>query len=161
MKLYLIQHGDAVAKERNADRPLSEKGVADAQRLAVLMARSRPDVTRIIHSNKTRARETARHLSDVLGPDLSVEEAVSGLAPNDSTDLIFEAIGQWTENVVIVGHLPFLGRLLSRLMTQMTTGTEDAQLVDFVPGTAVCLERKAADGPWIISSVLGPGVMGR
>lgn len=157
MKLYLIQHGDSVSKEQNADRPLSEKGVGDAQRLAVFMARSRPGIARIIHSNKARAQETARHLSEALGPDLSVEEAVSGLAPGDSTDLIYEAIGQWTENVVIVGHLPFLGRLLSRLMT----GNEDAQLVDFVPGTAVCLERRAAGGGWIISSMLGPQVMGR
>lgn len=157
MKLYLVQHGDSVSKEQNADRPLSEKGVIDAQRLAVFMARSRPNVARIIHSNKIRARETARHLSDTLGPELSVEEAVSGLAPNDSTDLIFEAIGQWKEDVIIVGHMPFLARLLSRLMT----GGEDARLVDFVPGTAVCLERKSADGPWIISSVLGPQVMGR
>ncbi len=154
MQIYLVQHAEAVTEAENPLRPLSEKGVADAQRLAVFMARSKPGVARIIHSDKLRAKETARHLSDVLGAGPSVEEAVTGLAPGDSTDMIFEAIGQWTDNTVIVGHMPHLGRLLARLVA----GAEDASLVEFVPGTAVCLRRD--DGPWLIAWMLAPEVMG-
>jgi len=29
MRVYLVQHGEAVSKEENPDRPLSEKGAAD------------------------------------------------------------------------------------------------------------------------------------
>jgi len=154
MKLILVQHAEPVTKDVNAQRPLSDKGAGDAQRLGVFLARSQAGVSRIIHSDKLRARETARHISDALGAGPAVEEAVTGLSPNDTTDMLFEAVNQWTDSAVIVGHMPHLGRLLARLVA----GAEDAALVTFVPGAAVCLQRD--DDRWLIAWMLAPEVMG-
>ncbi len=49
MKLYLVQHAEAVPAEDNPDRPLSDKGRTDVQRVASFLARS-VRVGRIIHS---------------------------------------------------------------------------------------------------------------
>ncbi len=37
MRLYLVQHGEAVTKAVDPDRPLSEQGRADVERLAIWM----------------------------------------------------------------------------------------------------------------------------
>ena len=109
MKLYLVQHGEAVSKEDNPDRPLSEKGRADVERMASFLARS-ARVARVIHSGKARARETALQLSQVLGPGMVVEEAAVGIAPNDSTDALAKAVetlgDEDNADIMVVGTSP-------------------------------------------------------
>ncbi len=154
MRVYLVQHADAVPAEDNPDRPLSDKGRTDVQRVASFLARS-VRVGRVVHSPKTRARDTAVLLAQVLGPGGAVEEAVSGLAPNDATDGLAEAIAGWSEDVIVVGHLPFMGRLASRLVA----GSEEANVAAFQPGTVVCLER-ADDGGWTLAWMVRPELLG-
>ncbi len=49
MKLYLMQHGDAVAKDIDPDRPLSKTGLADVKLVAASL--SQPiEISRIVHS---------------------------------------------------------------------------------------------------------------
>ena len=76
MKLYLVQHAEAVPAEDDPDRPLSDKGRTDVQRVASFLARS-VRVGRIVHSPKMRARDTAVLLAQALGPGGVVEEAAS------------------------------------------------------------------------------------
>ncbi len=154
MRVYLVQHAEAVPAEENPDRPLSEKGRNDVQRVASFLARS-VHVGRIVHSPKARARDTAVLLAQVLGPGGVVEEAVSGLAPDDATDGLAEAIAGWSEDVIVVGHLPFMGRLASRL----AAGSEEANVAAFQPGTVVCLER-ADDGGWTLAWMVRPELLG-
>ena len=97
MRIYLVQHGEAVPEAENPERPLSDKGRQDVQRLAVLVARSGVCVSRVLHSPKARARDTAVLLSKVLGPNGVVEEVDQGLAPNDTTDAVAGAIAGWEE----------------------------------------------------------------
>ncbi len=161
MRLYLVQHGDAVAKEANPDRPLSEKGTRDVQRLAVFLARSGVNVARVLHSGKLRAAETAGLLAKVLGPGDVVEEAVSGLGPKDSTETLAAAIGEWSgaaepEDVMLVGHLPHMGRLASRL----AAGNTDAAVAAFEPGTVLCLEHVEGED-WTILWMAGPRFIGQ
>ena len=80
MRVYLVQHAEAVPAEDNPDRPLSDKGRTDVQRVASFLARS-VRVGRIIHSPKMRARDTAVLLAQVLGPGGVVEEAVISSFP--------------------------------------------------------------------------------
>ena len=61
-----------------------------------------------------------------------------------------EEICQWTDDALLVGHQPFLGKLVSRLIAER----EDPPVVRFVPGTAVCLE-KEAEG-WSIAWMMPP-----
>ncbi|NQU61315.1 MAG: phosphohistidine phosphatase SixA [Rhodospirillales bacterium] len=156
MRLYLVQHGAAMPKDENPEKPLSENGIEDVKRVASFLARSRVSATRVIHSGKLRALATALLLAEVLGPGNMVEEAASGLAPNDATDEFFDAIEEWTEDTIIVGHLPYMSKLVSRL----TTGDEEETVVHFKPGTVACLERGENGGGWTVSWFVRPELLG-
>ncbi len=156
MHIYLVQHGAAVSKDENPKKPLSDNGREDVKRIASFLARSRLSAARVIHSGKLRALETALLLAEVLGPGHLVEEAASGLAPNDSTDDFFAAIDGWTEDTIIVGHLPFMSRMAARLVT----GDEDETVVHFKPGSVACLERGENGGGWTVQWFIRPELLG-
>ena len=157
MRLYVVQHGDALAKERDPDRPLSEKGRADAERLADFLGRRGVRVGRVVHSGKTRARQTADILARVLTPGRE-SEARAGLDPNDPTDAFADEAGRAGGDVVVVGHLPFVGQLVARL----AAAREDAGVVAFRPGGMVCLERGEGGegGGWAIAWMVRPELLG-
>lgn len=156
MKIYLVQHADAVAKQQDPARPLSEKGRTDTERMASFLARSGVKGGRVIHSGKLRALETALLLAQVIGPGNVVEEAEDGLAPNDPTDRLTDAITGWPpdEDVIVVGHLPFMNRMVSVL----TAGSDEAGVVAFEPGTIVCLD-ETEDG-WSVEWMVRPSLLG-
>jgi phosphohistidine phosphatase len=156
MRVYLVQHGAAVPKDEDPERPLSASGREDVKRMASFLARSRVSVARVIHSGKRRAMETALLLSGVLGPGSVVEEAADCLQPDDPTDRLAEAIEKWTEDILVVGHMPFMGRMVARLVA----GDEDEPVVNFKPGTVVCLERGENGSGWAIAWVVRPELLG-
>ncbi len=153
MNLYLAQHGEALPKEIDPDRPLSEQGLRDAERLAECLGRSGIGVARVLHSGKTRARQTAELLVATMPPEESVEES-AGLAPNDATDWLAGEVAKWERDTLVVGHLPFMDKFVARLLT----GREEESVVAFVPGSLVCLERGEA-GRWTIAWMLRPEVV--
>ncbi len=164
MRVYLVQHAEAVPADENPDRPLSEKGRNDARRVASFLARS-VRVGRVIHSPKTRARDTAVLLAQALGPGGVVEEAASGLAPDDSVEFAADFIAGSSDDTMVVGHLPFMGRLAAYLVA----GSEDADVVAFRPGTVACLERtdgedaehgEDGEGDWAVAWMVRPGLLG-
>ena len=79
MKLYLVQHGEAVSKAENPERPLSEQGQSDISRIATFLAGD-IRISRVIHSGKERAFQTAQILASALSPGMDVE-AVDGDQP--------------------------------------------------------------------------------
>ena len=147
MHLYLVQHGLAQPKDENSERPLSDRGRTDVGRMASFLARTRPAISRVIHSGKLRAAQTALIFAETLGPGRIVEQAVDGLAPNDETDLVSDAINDWTEDTMIVGRLPHLAKLTSRLVV----GDPDKTVIHFQPGTVACLERGENGGGWTVA----------
>ncbi len=164
MRVYLVQHAEAVPAEDNPDRPLSDKGRDDARRVVSFLARS-VRVGRVIHSPKTRARDTAVLLAQALGPGGVVEEAASGLAPDDSVEVAADLIAGWSEDTMVVGHLPFMGRLVSHLVA----GSGDADVAAFQPRTVACLERAGGEdaedgengeGDWAVAWMVRPGLLG-
>lgn len=157
MRLYLIQHGEAVAKEVHPDRPLTDSGRDDVRLVGALLAGAGVGISRIIDSGKVRARQTAEILASAVAPGISVEDVTDGLAPNDSTDWLAGAVDRWTGDTMAVGHLPFMGRMVSRLVA----GCEDRGIVDFRPGSVVCLERTEGAGGWTIAWMVRPELFGR
>lgn len=155
MHVYLVQHGAAVPKDENPERPLSEGGREDVKRMASFLARSRVSANRVLHSGKLRAVETALLLATVLGPANVVEENAGQLAPNDPVEPMFSTIDTWTEDTIVVGHLPFLSKLVSRLVT----GDEDETVVHFKPGAVACLERGENGGGWTVQWFLRPELL--
>jgi phosphohistidine phosphatase len=153
MKLYLVQHGDALAKDIDPDRPLSEKGQSDVKHIASFIS-EHMEVPRVLHSGKTRARQTAELLADSIASGLSVE-AISGISPNDPVeDFAQQLIGR-NEDVLVVGHLPFMAKLVAWLVT---TGTDEQAIVSYQPGSIVCIE-SAEDGRWLIQWIIRPELL--
>lgn len=152
MKLYLMRHGDYVAEDVRHGNPLSEKGQTEVSLLAEFLNERRLTVSRIVHSEKLRAQQTANLIAKGFFCDKAPEE-LPGLNPADEVETLAEQINAWEEDVVIVGHLPFLGRLTGLLVVR----NESKEIVSFQAGTIVCLE-KVENTRWIINWVLGPGL---
>jgi phosphohistidine phosphatase len=93
-----------------------------------------PAPARILHSGKLRARQTAEILAEGLsGPE---PRAAPGLLPLDPIAETVEGVSLETEDLALVGHLPFVDRLATRLVT----GREGSAF-DFAPGAVLCLSR--------------------
>jgi phosphohistidine phosphatase len=150
MKLYLAQHGNAVAKEEDPARPLSEQGERDVRSMASRLGDAGIQVTRVWHSGKLRAAQTAEILAKETLSGRKTE-CIKGLGPNDPVAEFATDADVWDEDTLVVGHLPFMSRLLSLLLV------DDAghELVRFSPGSVVCLERDAADR-WVLAWMLRP-----
>ena len=106
IKLYLVQHGEAVPDAENPERPLTPRGREDIRRLAAFLA---------------------------------------------------EAVAEWQDDTLVVGHQPFMSRLVSRLLL----GREQPTIVEFTPGTIACLARRPVTGAWYLAWVLAPELLRR
>ncbi len=153
MRLYLVQHGEAVSKEIDPDRPLTAKERQDIGRLASFLSRGGVSVSVIIHSGKTRAGETAEILAQTIAQEGKIEGA-AGLDPLDSPSEFSTRLKGRSEDLAIVGHSPFLAKLVSHLIS----GNDESALVALVPGTMVILER-TDEGAWVITNMLQPHML--
>jgi phosphohistidine phosphatase len=148
MQLFLVRHGQAVAKTEDPSRPLTEPGSEVVRQMAVLAARSGVMVDEIRHSGKLRAQQTARILADALEPPSGVN-AAEGLDPGDDVAAMAEVIAAEEGRLMLVGHLPFLGRLAGLLVA----GNPDAPVVRFHTASIVRLvfERGSWSVDWAVS----------
>ena len=153
MKLYLVQHAEACTKDVDPQRPLTEQGVQDMARLAARLKHAGIEVGRIIHSGKLRAKQTAESLAQALAPGLELE--TSGLLnPNDNPKAFDWQSESWDTDTLIVGHLPFMARLVSHLLAE-----DELRIVaGFTPGSIVCLESHH-DGHWQLNWMLRPELL--
>jgi phosphohistidine phosphatase len=148
VRLYLVQHGQAKTEEEDPDRPLTDHGVDDVTRVAAhAVEKLGVRAPRVIHSGKTRARQTAEVWGGLLGAGVEQGDA---LAPNDDPTTWVERLATATDDLVLVGHLPHLARLVGQLLT----GDSDHPVVRFRPGGLVALE--PADSGWLVWLVLPP-----
>lgn len=130
MHLYLVQHGDALPKDLDPARPLSDKGQADIGRLAHWLGQRGVKVAEIVHSGKMRAVQTAELLASVAESCDRIREG-SGLGPNDSPQAFLEALRDRQGDILVAGHMPFVARAVSVALT----GEPDRPIVEFVPGS--------------------------
>lgn len=156
MFLYLVQHGEAVPESENPDRPLTPTGRQDIEHIGAFLAQVGVRVPLIVHSGKRRAADTAAMLAAAIGGEPTLSERTR-LLPGDSTEWLAEQIGTWRDDTMVVGHQPFIGRLVSRLVL----GKEAPALVDVTPGTVVCLSRRGATGAWFIAWLITPTLFRR
>ena len=136
MRLYIVQHGDSVPKNIDPNRPLSDRGRTDIQRLSAWLLSHNVQIVQIFHSGKTRAKETAEILRPLLKSPGQIYEG-QGLAPNDSPEAFLYQLGDPKKDTLVAGHMPFVARTVS----QALTGAPDRQLVEFVPGSIAGIER--------------------
>lgn len=155
MRLYLVQHGEALAEQLDPARPLSEAGEADVRLLAAFLAGRALHVAQIAHSGKLRARQTAELLAGALAPPPPVAERPN-LNPNDPPEDLARELAKRQDDVMLVGHLPFMGRLAALLVS----GRPHDDIVAFTPGSVVCLER-AGQERWSVAWMLRPELLNR
>ena len=153
MRLYLVQHGQAKSEELDPQRGLTEQGIQDVERLAAFLRPLSLAVQVVWHSGKTRAAQTAQILAPVPAGKPEVVQQ-KGLAPNDPVELIEAKLGQAQNDLMIVGHLPFLDRLASKLVA----GKETAKVCAFQQGGLVCLQR-AEDNTWSVCWMVIPELL--
>lgn len=150
MRLYLVRHGEALSEVVDPSRPLSEEGKAQTHKIAQFLLKGGFNVDTIFHSTKKRAQETAVILRNALNPACPMTPK-DFLGPHDPTDGIFQEIQRRTDDMMIVGHLPFLAKLLSRLVV----GDEKPLLADFQPSSVVIL-KNTDSSIWQMVALISP-----
>ena len=105
------------------------------------------------HSTKTRARETAEIIAEAMAVREGLVE-MKGLAPNDPVKPIRKDIDRMSEDLAVVGHLPFMGLLAATLVTD----NEFFDVVAFDEAALVCLE-KGDEGLWTVRWMVTPSML--
>lgn len=147
MTIYLARHGEAVSLEKNPERPLSQEGKAEVEKMAHLLETMGLKVNKIMHSGKKRAEETAGIFSENLCDGKTFVS--KGLKPNDSVEEFFKKLKN-EDKVMYVGHLPFMERLASFILT----GDEKKVLIKIKTSGVLCLVE--SQGRWCIKWLIAP-----
>jgi phosphohistidine phosphatase len=150
MALYLAQHGKSQPKEMDPEQGLSPAGTLDVEQVARWAREHGLMVARIVHSGKKRALRTAEIFANALKPEggVLVQE---GLKPLDDP-AAFAATLTDTDDLLVVGHLPFMEKLTAYLVT----GSMERPVLKFINGGIVCLDRDPATDHWLIKWTIVP-----
>ena len=151
MKLYFVQHAESKRREEDHTRSLSDRGWEDIRKTANFAREHlRIKVEQIVHSGKLRAKQTAEVLAEYLNPPNGVMTDTS-LEPLADPKPWKKRLGETTEDIMLVGHLPHLSRLASYLLA----GNETREVIAFSMGGIVCLERDQ-QRRWTIQWMITP-----
>ena len=119
MDLILWRHAEAEVAAEGADdlsRKLTKKGERQAARMADWLDRHLPEGTRVLVSPSERTQQTVAPLGrkfklrDELVPETSVDDVLALLKWDAATG------PQLKGPVLLVGHQPYLGQLVARLL---------------------------------------------
>jgi phosphohistidine phosphatase len=153
MVLYLVQHARAASKDVDAERSLTEEGKSEAKLTADFVRCLELSIGYIWHSGKKRAVQTA----EIIAEAFHVENSIimrEDLGPNDDIRKIETDINSIEHDILIVGHLPFLSRLASRLLC----GEQTAETVAFKNAGIVCL-RQDKENRWHLDWAVTPELL--
>ena len=131
MAMYFVQHGSAVPKDKDPNRPLTAEGRKEVESISAHLKKVGLKVNQVCHSGKARARETAEILS-VQICDGNIRE-IPGLTPFDD---VIEFTVSLEEDTMYVGHLPHLEKLISYLVTD----DEEANIIKYENGGVASLK---------------------
>ena len=130
-RLFLVRHAKAELSSFGRDdyaRRLTDRGRADARRVADALAARRflPDL--LIHSGAARAKQTAEIFAAAWEDKVELEEDAR-LYDASLTTLLdgLRALGQARQRVGLVGHNPGLGELATELAGSTTERERFAQ----------------------------------
>lgn len=115
MELILWRHAEAEIGEPDLGRKLTPKGEKQARRMAQWLHARLPDSARLVASPAARAQQTAQALAELTHRKFKTIEAI---APDASAEALLAAV-DWPrarQPVVVVGHQPTLGFVVSRLL---------------------------------------------
>lgn len=130
MRIYLMRHGQAADISIDPEQGLTEDGRMDIERIARDLVKKSIQIQHIYSSKKKRAQQTASIVSNIISPEIT-PESIDNLKPGDDPANILNSINRWSEDTLVVSHLPFLPALINHL-----TGRKNIQ---FSPGTVACI----------------------
>ena len=153
MRIYLLRHGEAKSEEQDPQRHLTQKGIEDVRRVAQLLIPLDLKVKAIWHSGKARAAQTAEIVVGAVESEEEVKQQ-AGLAPNDPVEPIVEAVREVGGDLMLVGHLPFLGKFASALVI----GDEASGVLAIASAGLVCLDFREEVG-WRVAWMVVPDLL--
>ena len=156
MKLYVVRHAEPAHVVDDPLCGLTEQGFADARKIGQFLQAAGTHITHIMHSDKLRAQQTASSLADSLNID-HITETDNLLRSEADVMPLIDMVNTWTDDTLLVGHLPFLSRFVSGLVLDNPDGGE---LVTFAPCTVVCLGQ-SEDRRWHIDWMVKPRLLPR
>jgi phosphohistidine phosphatase len=106
---WLLRHAEAADGIPDDDRPLTQRGIAQARDAGRALTRLGTRLELVLTSPKRRALETAQLACEALGIEPTIEPALSG-APFDPAEL---AAG--LDDVLFVGHDPSFSMTVHQL----------------------------------------------
>ena len=148
MKVYLVQHAKPKPEEEDPQKPLSEQGEVEAQKVAEFAKNIK--VNKIQHSGKLRAQQTAEILGKLLGVEVVKADS---LEPMADTQIWANRLEEQSEDVMLVGHLPHLTKLASQLLTQ----NQEKPVISFKQGGIACLEK--TERGWQVAWMVTPDLL--
>jgi phosphohistidine phosphatase len=113
--VFLVHHAEAAEAVVDPQRGLTEDGRRHADRLARAAAARGITPVAIWHSGKLRARQTAAAFLLSCNPFAELS-AIRGLQPADPPEWIRDVLRAEERDVMLVGHLPNLARVLELLI---------------------------------------------
>ena len=113
--LFLVHHAEAMDAAEDPQRPLTARGHAHAGQLAARAHERGVKPAVIWHSGKLRARQTAEHFWQLCNP-LANFAAARGIQPGDPPEWIRDVLLGDERSIMLVGHMPHLGKLLALLV---------------------------------------------
>ena len=134
--LWLLRHGEAADGIPDDDRPLTERGIRQADAAGVALARLGTQIDVCLSSPKLRAVQTAQRACAALGVEVTVESALSG-EPFD-----VRALTAGLDDVMLVGHDPSFSLLLHDL-TGVQARMKKGGLAGIAKGELIALLRPA------------------
>ena len=143
MDIFILRHGIAVEPgtpgyENDSDRPLIPKGERRLRSAAAAMEKFNLSFDLILSSPFVRARETA----EIVAGELKLKRRIEffdGLVPGGNPKALIHTLNELKpapENVLLVGHEPYLSRLISLLVS---VGA-DATAIEIKKGSLCKLE---------------------
>ena len=131
-QIYFAQHGLAIDKSEDPERPLSAVGIIQTQAVANQLRSSSIPISHIFHSGKLRAQQTAEIFFATLATPSPT--LLHGMSPMDNVEILINDFD--TNNALYVGHLPHLDKVISSLVTK----NEKSRVLQFKNSGIVCLK---------------------
>ncbi len=116
MLLYLLRHADAeTPAPADDDRVLSEKGHAQARKVAEFCRTQGVKLSRLLSSPLHRAQQTAKPVAEALEVELTIAPwLASGMHPHTALEELRACRSE--SSVMLVGHEPDFSQLAAHLL---------------------------------------------
>jgi len=153
MSIYFSQHGKNPSEDIDPLRGLTPDGTAEVTRVARALSQAGLTVDVIWHSGKARTAQTAEIFAASLNPKEGVKPC-DGIGPLDDVVALTGRLSQ-DRDEMYVGHLPFMERIVSYLIT----GNADDRVVVFQNGGVVRLDWDEERRRWVIGRMVFPNLL--